>query len=282
MQGSKPDPFMPFPRSGPFPDDVRQPPSETSGTGPLLLGGSPVAPFGPGRRPPARCAAPRVARPGLPLTIPLAPLLPVDSARAEALDLCLRPAHGAARLTGVPPAAPSGIALTETGGRQEGEARPCAADMAGEGHWSELREAALALATARHAQGAKGFPLGGVRINWRRHPEESVTIGQMSGPPANAACAVRFLERRLSAGAGAFRTPEPAARDRTVLDAHHATALANGPGRDRLSGPPAPSGALLAQGGAPAPGLPGADTLSLLRGLGGTARPGTLSHLGDG
>jgi len=150
-------------------------------------------------------------------------------------SLCEGAARDASALTGVPLAVLQAIALAETGRRLPGAGGtmrpwPWTVNHAGDGHWFDTQEQALAYATAARDQGISNIDLGCFQINHRWHSNAFASLQAMFDPAQNALYAARFLRSLYqkygdwSQAAGAYHstTPEYAARYRERFDALYA------------------------------------------------------------
>jgi hypothetical protein len=206
-------------------------------------------------------------------------LLAPPSAEASRFEdtaaLCDRAAAAAARETGVPLRVLRAITRTETGRTRAGSFAPWpwTVNHAGDGHWFEDRNAALAFVAAARATGARNIDIGCFQINLRWHGEAFDGIAEMFDPAGNAAYAAQFLTElrdelgTWEAAVGAFhsRTPEFAERYLARYRRIHAAL-----------GEPGEAGPLDADPGAARTGP------SPPRGLDLRPRPALLSQSGDG
>lgn len=169
-------------------------------------------------------------------------------AGAEPAALCEAAALAAARATGVPPEVLLALALTESGRTEAGRLRPWpwTVNADGEGRWFATREAALAFAEARRAEGARALDIGCFQINHRWHGEAFASLEAMFDPAANALHAARYLARQHAgtasweeaAAAYHSRTPALAERYRRRFAANLA-ALGIAPAAPPAAPPPA-------------------------------------------
>ena len=171
------------------------------------------------------------------LTVLLAAALAAESQAGptDVSSLCEGAARDASALTGVPLAVLQAIALAETGRRLPGAGGtmrpwPWTVNHAGDGHWFDTQEQALAYATAARDQGISNIDLGCFQINHRWHSNAFASLQAMFDPAQNALYAARFLRSLYqkygdwSQAAGAYHstTPEYAARYRERFDALYA------------------------------------------------------------
>ena len=160
------------------------------------------------------------------------------------------------------------LAITRTETARYGTPWPWTVNMEGEGRWFDTREAALAFAVRRHAEGATSFDIGCFQINFRWHGEHFPSIEAMFEPDANARYAARFLTELYEelgswdAAVGAYhsRTERYAARYLRIYHGHledlggRPDMPAPGPGTGAATGPSENRFPLLQAGGATALG----------------------------
>lgn len=172
----------------------------------------------------------------LAVVLPVILILPLISASqaktADFADLCESAAREASALTGVPFAVLQAITAVETGRHLPGSDRqlhpwPWTVNQAGDGHWFDTKEQALAYATAARERGISNIDIGCFQLNHRWHADTFASLQAMFDPRKNALHAAEFL-RSLhdkygdwSEAAGAYhsKTPEYAARYRIKFDA---------------------------------------------------------------
>jgi len=196
-----------------------------------------------------------------------------------AADICDLAAQKAAQDSNVPLELLMAISRVETGRKQDGGLQPWpwAINQAGQGHWFDNADQAIAFASEQLAKGQENFDVGCFQINLRWHGENFGSIEEAFEPRHNAAYAARFLTELFQSegswpeavAAYHSRTPEEAgsylAKVETALTELRASGTA----------PPAP-GDLIAQA---KPQTPNVNRFPLLqagsRGIGASLVPMT-------
>ena len=121
-----------------------------------------------------------------------------SAANARAEDpaaLCDAAAHQAAASGEVPVEVLLAITRVETGRTRQGRLAPWpwAVNLAGEGHWLDTAEEAIAFAGAEIAGGGQNFDVGCFQINLRWHSKGFASLDDMFDPRRNAEYAAGFL-----------------------------------------------------------------------------------------
>lgn len=150
--------------------------------------------------------------------------------QADPADLCLAAGVQSAQARQIPPAVMTAITLTETGRGSPARPWPWAINLSGQGHWFATRQEALAFAQAAVSSGHRNFDVGCFQLNYRWHGSQFKELSQMFDPQSNADYAADFLTSLFaevgdwSEAAGRYhsRTPEHAARYRSIFDEHYA------------------------------------------------------------
>jgi len=194
-------------------------------------------------------------------------------------EICDLAAQEAAQDSNVPLELLMAISRVETGRKQDGGLQPWpwAINQAGQGHWFDNADQAIAFASEQLAKGQENFDVGCFQINLRWHGENFGSIEEAFEPRHNAAYAARFLTELFQSegswpeavAAYHSRTPEEAgsylAKVETALTELRASGTA----------PPAP-GDLIAQA---KPQTPNVNRFPLLqagsRGIGASLVPMT-------
>lgn len=137
-----------------------------------------------------------------------------------ASSLCDQAALRASAETGVPVSVLQAVTRVETGrgGGEIPEPWPWAVNVAGEGHWFDTADAALAFAFRTFKSGARNFDVGCFQINYRWHGAAFSSIEAMFDPEQNAQYAAEFL-RSLFAEFGDWEAAAGAYHSRTKIHA---------------------------------------------------------------
>ena len=117
------------------------------------------------------------------------------AAQASA-ELCEQQAAVAEQRYGLPPQLLRAIARVESGRAQAGvglRAWPWTANVAGQGHYFDTRDAALRYLDDVRAGGQDSFDVGCMQLNYRWHGDQFASLAQMLDPVSNTDYAARFL-----------------------------------------------------------------------------------------
>lgn len=137
-------------------------------------------------------------------------------------EICLQAAREASAETGVPVRVLTALTLTETGHARDGELQPWpwTLNEAGDSHWFDSQDEALAYLSNAVASGTTNVDVGCFQLNYRWHGAGFSSLEQMMDPRANALYAARLMAQLAKddqdwvAAAGAYHsgTPEVAER----------------------------------------------------------------------
>lgn len=141
---------------------------------------------------------------------------------ADPAALCEAAADAAAQRFGIPAEVMRALTLTETGRGAPPRPWPWAVNKAGESHWFDTREQAIAFAEEAQASGATNFDVGCFQINFRWHAGAFASMADMFDPVGNAGYAAGYLQQKYSAtgdwllAAGAYHSATPAFAERYI------------------------------------------------------------------
>jgi hypothetical protein len=126
-----------------------------------------------------------------------APALAAPPAPATPYDECEAAIAAAERAQAIPSRILPAIGRVESGRVDPATGRvrawPWAINVAGQGHWFESKEEAVAAVQALQATGVRSIDVGCMQVNLMHHPDAFPSLDAAFDPPTNAAYGARFL-----------------------------------------------------------------------------------------